>query len=147
MAVLVDRGWIPLEDEAPDNWGKYDEAGMVTVQGIIRRSQETPQFNMLPDPTLSAGQERLDAWSMIDLARISTQVSIPLVNVYIQQVPDDAWTELPLRNPTELQITEGPHMNYALQWFSFALMLLVGYPYYVRSMMRDEARLEEEIKN
>jgi cytochrome oxidase assembly protein ShyY1 len=38
-------------------------------------------------------------------------------------------------------------MDYALQWFSFALLVLVGYPYYVRKTMRDEASLEEENKN
>ena len=147
QAIMVDRGWIPFEDETPESWGKYDEPGMVSATGIIRRSQVTPELNMLPDPTLAPGQERLDTWSMVNLERISDQVSLPLVNVYLQQVPDDAWTGLPLRNPTELEITEGPHMDYALQWFSFALLVLVGYPYYVRKTMRDEASLEEENKN
>jgi surfeit locus 1 family protein len=147
QTVMVDRGWVPLEDETPENWGKYDEPGMVIVHGIIRRSQETPELNMLPDPTLAAGQERLDVWSMVNLDRISDQVSLPMVNIFIQQNPDESWTGMPLRNPTEVEITEGPHMDYALQWFSFALLVLVGYPYYVRKTMRDEAHLEEESKN
>jgi len=52
--------------------------------------------------------------------------------VYIQQAPDSAWTEMPYRSEPNLTLSEGPHLGYAVQWFSFALILLVGYPIYVR---------------
>ena len=30
-----------------------------------------------------------------------------------------------------LDLTEGNHLSYALSWFSFAIVLLVGYPVFV----------------
>jgi len=29
-------------------------------------------------------------------------------------------------------LTEGPNFVYAMQWFSFAAILLIGYPFYIR---------------
>jgi len=31
-----------------------------------------------------------------------------------------------------VELTEGSHFGYALQWFSFAAILFVGYPFYLR---------------
>jgi surfeit locus 1 family protein len=38
----------------------------------------------------------------------------------------------PFANPPELDLSEGSHFGYAVQWFSFATLLLVGYPFYIR---------------
>ena len=36
-AVLVDRGWIPAAGNAtPQDWRRYDAAGIVLVEGVIR---------------------------------------------------------------------------------------------------------------
>ena len=49
-AVFVDRGWIPAEgNSAPDDWRKYDEAGVVTVTGQIRLGQDKPAFGGVAD--------------------------------------------------------------------------------------------------
>lgn len=131
-AVLVDRGWIPSEDSTPDKRGQYDEPGIVTVRGVVRRPQTRPDFGGAPDPQLTPGQTRLDAWNIVNLERISRQVSLSLLPVYIQQAPDPAWTALPYRSQPQLDLSEGPHFSYALQWFTFAAILAVGYPVYVR---------------
>ena len=31
-----------------------------------------------------------------------------------------------------IELTEGSHFGYALQWFTFAVILFVGYPFYLR---------------
>jgi surfeit locus 1 family protein len=33
---------------------------------------------------------------------------------------------------TQPDLSDGPHLSYAIQWFSFATIALVGYPIYVR---------------
>ena len=33
----------------------------------------------------------------------------------------------------EIDLSDGPHLSYAIQWFAFATILLVGYAAYVRS--------------
>jgi surfeit locus 1 family protein len=131
-AVLVDRGWIPSEDAAPDKRSKYDEGDIVAVRGVLRRPQTQPDFGGVPDPPLAAGQTRLDAWNIVNLERISHQVSVPLLPAYIQQSPGSTQTAPPYRSEPQLDLTEGPHFSYALQWFTFAAILAIGYPIYVR---------------
>jgi len=46
-------------------------------------------------------------------------------------------TDLPYRSAPDLELTEGPHMGYAIQWFTFAVLLLGGYPVFVN---REESR-------
>jgi surfeit locus 1 family protein len=130
-AVLVDRGWIPAEDAAPEKRAKYAEPGIVMVRGAIRQARAKPDFGPADRP-LAPGEKRLDVWSNINVERIGQQVSYPLLPIYIQQAPDPAWTSLPYRSQPKLDLTEGPHFGYALQWFTFAAILAVGYPFYVR---------------
>ncbi len=141
QTVLVDRGWIPADDFQSGNWGKYDEPGTVTVHGVIRQSQSKPEIGQRSDPPLAPGQTRLEAWNFVNVTRISQQVSYPLLPVYIQQAPDPGWTGLPARSQPVLDLTEGPHQSYAIQWFSFALILGLGYPFFIR---RQEARDQNE---
>lgn len=133
-AVLVDRGWIPAEgNDNRADWHKYDQpAGTVTVHGIIRESQSTPGFGGIADPTLTPGQTGLDEWIYVNVGRIAKQVPYALLPVYLQQDPEPDRTDPPIPSQSELDLSEGPHQGYAIQWFSFAALLLVGYPFYVR---------------
>ena len=130
-AVLVDRGWIPQEDAAPDRRAKYDEPGTVTVRGVLRRPQARPDFGGVPDPPLASGQTRLDAWNIVNLERISQQVNVPMLAAYIQQAPDADRMATPYPTEPKLDLGEGSHFSYALQWFTFATILVIGYPVYV----------------
>jgi surfeit locus 1 family protein len=138
-AVLVDRGWVPQEDVAPDKRGKYDQPGPVTVRGVIRHPQAKPDFGGVPDPPLAPGQTRLDAWNIVNLERISQQVSVPLSSAYIQQSPEANPAHPPYRSEPQLDLTEGPHFGYALQWFTFAAILAIGYPAYVHRQTSRES--------
>ena len=133
-AVLVDRGWIPAEgNPAPADWHAYDApAGEVTVQGILRQSQTQAGFGGAADPTLTPGQKGLDEWVYVNIGRISQQMPYPLLPVYLQQNTDAGRTDPPIPYQEELDLSEGPHQGYAVQWFSFATLLLVGYPFFVR---------------
>ncbi|MBC7877048.1 MAG: SURF1 family protein [Anaerolineales bacterium] len=132
-AVLVDRGWIPADgNSAPDDWRQYDELGQVTVTGQFRLGKAKPVFGGVADAELSPGQNRLDFWNNLDITRISTQSPYPILFVYIQPnvIEDDA--EPPIPYQPVLELTEGSHFGYALQWFSFAAILFIGYPFYLR---------------
>jgi surfeit locus 1 family protein len=132
-AVLVDRGWIPAEgNDTPSAWRKYDEGGAVTMQGIIRLGRATAEMGGLIDPTPGPGQARLDLWIMPNIAAIQAQTSYQLLPIYIQLDEDPADSTPPVPDQPEVEITEGPHFGYALQWFTFAAILLMGYPFYVR---------------
>jgi surfeit locus 1 family protein len=130
-SVLIDRGWIPLQDA--HHLEKFEISGDVTIHGQIRRPQTHPDFGGVPDPTLSPYETRLDAWNIVNLDRIQQQVNYPLLPVYIQEAPSDlAGNSPPYASLSEVEITEGPHAGYAIQWFSFAAILAVGYPFYLR---------------
>ena len=135
QAVLVDRGWIPLEQSSPEQWAQFDEPGPVTLRGAIRLSESRADFGSVSDP-----MGYLQYWNLVNLPRIQEQMPQLLLPVYIQQTPEQAWSSLPNRAPLELDLSEGSHLGYALQWFGFALVLLAGYPFYVRDTLRGRAR-------
>jgi surfeit locus 1 family protein len=130
--VLVDRGWIPADgNAAPADWRKYDEPGPVTVSGQIRLGQAKPRFGGVADPLPENGA-KLAVWNNADLTRVAAQMPYPILPVYIQPEPDANDTEPPIPFQPEVELTEGPHSGYALQWFTFATILFVGYPFFLR---------------
>lgn len=137
-AVIVDRGWIPLKESAPENWGKFDEPGRVEVRGVIRQSQSRGDFGSVTD-----APGFLREWNLVNLPRIGEQVSHPLLPVYVQKTPEAGpvgrW-RVPYPSQPELDLSEGSHFGYAVQWFAFAAMLGIGYPFYVRQSSQPSAR-------
>ncbi|PWH11851.1 MAG: SURF1 family protein [Anaerolineae bacterium] len=144
-AILVERGWIPAEGNAtPADWRKYDQPGRQTIQGILRLGQTRPELGGVPDPTLTPGQTRLEFWNIINLERIALQVPYSLLPVFIQPAPDATRTTPPYPYQPEIEITEGPHFGYALQWFTFASILFFGYPFYLRRMESSDTTAYEK---
>lgn len=137
-AVLVDRGWIPLADARPEQWQPYAVTGTVTVKGIAYPGQSRPEGFFVPtDPTPEPGQHRLDTWFRVDIDRIQQQIPYPLLPIFIEQSPaPDAATAGPPFQAGDPTPDEGPHLGYALQWFSFALVLLVLYGVFIRQNLK-----------
>jgi surfeit locus 1 family protein len=132
-AVLVDRGWIPAEgNDSPSGWTRYNEAAPVPVQGVMRLGVTKVPFGGRADPPLAEGQTRLDFWNFANLERIGQQIPYPILPIYIQPTVDPADNVPPIPSAPEVEITEGPHMGYAIQWFFFASLLLAGYPFFLR---------------
>jgi len=128
-AVLVDRGFIPADgNAAPKDWRKYDETGQVTVTGQLRLGQDKPAFGGVADEEAS----HLDLWNNLNVDRISKQSPYPILPVYVQPNVVENDTVPPIPFQPEVDLTEGPHFGYALQWFAFAAILFVGYPFYLR---------------
>lgn len=131
-AVVVDRGWIPAGgNSAPSDWRKYDERGTVHVSGQIRKGQAKPALGGVAD-VLPEDGAKLEIWNNADLALIAKQMPYPVLPVYVQVKPDPSDTQPPIPFQPEVEITEGPHFGYALQWFTFATILFVGYPFFLR---------------
>jgi len=96
-AVLVDRGWVYSPDAFHVDHNAYREPDTATVTGIA----------------LVAPRGRGD----VDVAGF-----LPFV---IQLGGRDGASGLPRRWPAPV-FDDGPHLSYAIQWFSFALIALVG---------------------
>jgi surfeit locus 1 family protein len=136
QVVLVDRGWIPAEDYQSGDWAKYDEPGLVTVAGILRNSQDKAELGNRRDPQPNSAGEPLNTWNFVNIERLSLQMGAPLLPAYIQQAPDPNWTSMPYRYQPTLELTEGPHFGYALQWFTFAAILVIGDPFFIQRQER-----------
>ncbi len=135
-AVIVDRGWIPADgNSTPADWRKYDEAGTVNISGQMRLGQTKPAFGGVTDKLPENGS-KLALWNNADLPNIARQMPYPVLPVYIQPITDPSDVEPPIPFQPEVEITEGPHMGYALQWFTFATILFVGYPFFLRKQER-----------
>ena len=134
-AVLVDRGWIPGETgEDPANWPDYTESTEAAISGIIRLGGEEPDVGGVPDQ--DSGMLRF--WNNVNLERIAEQLPYELLPVYIQLDVDETAAQPPIPFQPELELTEGPHLGYAGQWFIFASILFFGYPFFLKKQESDK---------
>jgi cytochrome oxidase assembly protein ShyY1 len=129
-AVLVDRGWVPLGmDEVPVVEAAPPE-GEVTVKGWVRPSQQR-QALAPADPE----DGRLVAMSRVDIDRIQDQVPFDLAPVYLSLLGDQE-TGQPILTAAPTFEDEGPHLAYAIQWFGFTVIAIVGYFMLIRRSAR-----------
>lgn len=147
-AVLVDRGFIPMDQAQPASRAAFAQPGEVTLQGVLRLGH-VPRVFGVPDPTLAPGETRLDAWNAVDLDRIRQQAPYPLLPVVLELIPLPGQSTgqavtFPVPSYTPPDITEGSHLGYAFQWFSFAALLAVGYPIFVRKQIRGKPGLPRQ---
>jgi len=123
--LLVNRGWIPMEPLPNPDAAAPD--GKVGVSGLVRLSQQRPAIG----PTEPAG--RLEIVARIDIERLAEQLPGEPVDVWLQALAPTDELPIPLDKPT---VDSGPHLSYALQWFGFAGIGLVGYFFLVRRSAR-----------
>jgi len=135
-AVLVDRGWIPADGNSePDDWRKYDEPGMVNVKGQIRLGYVKPAIGGVEEP-VPVNADKILLWNNLDLDKISEQMPYPILDIYIQPDVTKDDDTLPIPYQPVIEISGGPHVGYALQWFTFASILFFGYPFYLRKQSK-----------
>jgi surfeit locus 1 family protein len=132
-AVLVNRGWVPLDmDQVPVN-AAGPPTGVVTTEGWLAPSQ-TRQALGPADPA----DGRLVTMSRVDVDRIGEQVPYTLLPVYLVALGEQG-SDLPVPLDPPVFDDEGPHLAYAIQWFSFLVIGLVGYGFLMRRSLRDSA--------
>lgn len=125
QSVLVDRGWVPLDQSTPEARRQFAVSGPVRVEGIVRRPQQRSGWIAPTDIQPPGG--RLDAWFWTDIAHINTQIPYPLLPFYVEQTPIEGQQGLPSPQLNVDYQSEGSHWSYAIQWFSFMVTGLVGY--------------------
>jgi surfeit locus 1 family protein len=135
--ILIDRGWVPFEDWQNRNLAIYDEPADVLVEGMLRISQSRLGLRDCLDQT--AGETPFQVWCLA-LDGISQYLPYDLSSVYIIQAPYGEQSAPPYRSIPQIEISEGPHLSYAIQWFTFAAILLIGYPFFVRRELQARER-------
>ena len=139
--ILVDRGWIPFEDWQNREISIYDETEPVRVEGMLRVTQTKLGLRDCLDET--AGEAPFQVWCLA-LDGIASYLPYDLLSVYLIQAPNGEQTTPPYRAIPQIEITEGPHQGYAVQWFTFAAILLIGYPFFVRREVKARERKAQE---
>jgi surfeit locus 1 family protein len=124
-AVLVDRGWIPAADAENGDLAQFNVDGNLLINGTLKPSQ-----------ILTGGRESfVDSpqrdWYRVDIEAIQDQIPYELLPVYLIQAPESTMDELPFKAEQDLELSEGSHLAYAIQWFLFAIILALGYSRFV----------------
>jgi surfeit locus 1 family protein len=147
QAVLVDRGWVPFDDVQSGRWQQYDDQrGPVTISGRVQPSQILPgQTAEQAGSNPTSPQQPEAEWYRIDIDAIQAQLPYRLLPVYLLEAPGpEGNIALPYRIEPEVDLSEGPHLGYALQWFAFAIVAGVVYIAAVRSRLRKAHSAEEQ---
>lgn len=130
QAVLVDRGWTPSDAAAPGEIDQFDVPGTVTLDGFVQATERLPRT---ADGGLDSAEFEREIFQ-VNIPRLQTQLPYDLLPVYLLQAPDDGAlpSDLPYREAPQIDLSNGPHLGYAVQWFSFALVAVGFYAAYLR---------------
>jgi cytochrome oxidase assembly protein ShyY1 len=120
--MIVVRGLVPVGTEGPPAAGYEVPQGQVTVTGRLDDGEEPLRIG---EPPPDSGV--IEGISRIDLAYIDQYYArdvLPVDIVLETQQPGNE-DSAPFPIPVE-ELTEGRHLGYAVQWFAFAVVALVG---------------------
>lgn len=136
-AVLVNRGWLPASD------GATVELGPVRLDGTFRAEGVLIPFPAADLPRPAEGFQT--RWFRVDGGAIRGQYPYPVSPLFLRAtsrpVPSGANAGIgvaadhpaPLAPP---MLDAGPHLSYAIQWFSFATIAVIGWAVVVAQQRR-----------
>lgn len=123
-AVIVNRGWVPSPDGASIDLDAF-HADSIDGEGII------VPFPAIDGDAGEAGstvaREFQRVWFRVDATALRRQFPYPVPGFEVRLLPRSAAES---SAPTRLEppaLDRGPHLGYAVQWFSFAAIFLIGW--------------------
>ncbi len=94
------------------------------------------------DPTVESEGTRITVVSRLDLQALQPQLPYELLPLSISlQTQSPQQGELPVPVPLP-PLDDGPHLGYALQWFAFASIAVIGWAILVRREVLDLRKAE-----
>jgi surfeit locus 1 family protein len=122
-ALLVNRGFVPLNINTPGAPQAKPPAGQVTVTGILLPSETKGLLGQ----TIPGGH--VATIVRIDIPRIAKQIPYALLPVYMLLATQQPAQSRGLPQPESYtpDLNNGPHLSYAIQWFIFATIAIGGY--------------------
>ncbi len=126
--LLVNRGWVGAPDGVSAESVPPPPPGEQRVRGILQRLPVDAEGGR-PLRAAADGAEYLTL-RRLDLTAVRAELGEEVLPVYLQEIraaPPDARPQ-----PVPLQeLDEGPHLMYAVQWFGFAAVFVVGLAVFV----------------
>lgn len=120
--VIINRGFVPLTIAPPSS-----PTGDVLLLGRVRPPEERRR-GMLTDPATGPLTEA----QRIDIDRLAPQIGGDVVGVYVDVLDSDPADAPELSRIAEPELTLGPHLSYAVQWFVFSAFAGLGWFFIVR---------------
>jgi cytochrome oxidase assembly protein ShyY1 len=132
-AVIVDRGWVPAEPpQQPIPSEAAPPAADVRVTGTALAGSQGGSLGE------TGGLIQV---TQANLGLLQAKVPYDLYPVVVRladQTPAQP-SGLPRPVPPPV-LDEGPHLSYAVQWFTFTAIGLIGWPLLLRKAVRDRAK-------
>ncbi|MEP1124397.1 MAG: SURF1 family protein [Ilumatobacter sp.] len=132
--VIVNRGFIPLGIDVP-----AAPATAVRGRGYVRLSEVRERGGV----TDTDDGEPLTEIRRVDLERLARQFPGDVAPVYVQLIASDPPIAVGDPEPVVLpELSNGPHLSYAIQWFTFSLAVVVGWVLAVRRSLKTRLTAE-----
>jgi surfeit locus 1 family protein len=119
-ALLVVRGWVYSPDGTTIDLTRWREGGQVNGSGFVE-TYPPPRSG----PNLSTRHPNAYRW--LDRSALEKRLNYPLKTYYVVlTAPVGDTTKNTPPRLTVPPMDEGPHRSYAIQWFSFAAISIIG---------------------
>jgi surfeit locus 1 family protein len=124
--VLVDRGWISYEEGSRFELEAFRQEGTVRLQGILLPSQAEPNWKFLADSIPDPDAPPLRSWRVMYIEGLQAQMPFSLHSQFALLTAIEPTTDSMPIPDFQIDLSNGPHLSYAIQWFSFAAISLIG---------------------
>lgn len=124
--VLVNRGWAYSPDARSIDFSRWREGDSVAISGYVETWAQDCGAASVPALPATCGDTAARALRRLDRHAAERLVGAPVAPYLLMQTSDSALRpdSVPARVSTPV-LDEGPHFNYAAQWFAFATVALV----------------------
>lgn len=143
LAVIVDRGWVPQGLDQPPVSEATPPAGPVELEGILIPERDPPAGPLAGLAARNPETGTLERTFIVDVERLAGQIDAALAPVYLVPTSQVPAQEGDLPVPPEPP-APGPasHLGYAVQWFVFASIGVIGYTFLLRQRIGEHTRAE-----
>jgi cytochrome oxidase assembly protein ShyY1 len=130
-AALVIRGWVPFDHQTVPVADAAPPRGDVAIHGFL--VPDEGDGSTVPDDEGVIGR--------LDVRGVRSTLPYPVLPLAIQltEQTEARPSDLPVPIPPE-ELSEGPHLSYAIQWFTFATIAVVGAVILLRRERRGPTR-------
>jgi len=130
-ALLVNRGWVYAPDGVHNDLSPWREGN--SAQGI---GFAVPLGT--PDAGVARSSSRPNAYRWVDLRAIAASIPYPVYPLVVVLEGDSTPSTKILPRVPPPPLDEGPHLSYAIQWFAFMLIAIVGMVFFIRRVRSRE---------
>lgn len=124
-ALLVNRGWVPMDRKDPSTRLPGLPSGIVTVEGTLRTDKPKGWFTPPNEP-------RNNLWFHVDLPAMAGWAGVdPALPILLEASPSIDAGVYPRALLSRIELPNA-HLHYAVTWYSLAVILLVIYFLYHR---------------